>query len=244
MKIKIPQLILAGILGTTISSQGVTVTQALNLSTVDDGTLNSSTETWTTSVTGFNGTDSSFDLVITATALNSNTWSDNGSGGLAITGDGTNDARVDGTNEDATFSLSIANFMAGTSGYTVDNVDFGLVELTFAGTRAAGDSGTFSLLNGAAPSSTLTWAETDVGTDFTGDNGDDSFNLQLMNDTFGTGSRLTSFQHDIAGDTWSFSNIDIEYAFVPVPEPSSVALIGLGGFALALRRRRTSKSVN
>lgn len=238
MNKKIPQLVLAGMIGATISSQGVVVTEALELNTVDDGTLDESTETWTTTVTGFNGSDASFDLVITATASNSNTWSDSTTTSLAITGNGARNDRVDGTNEHATFSLGIENFNAGTSGYTVGNVDFGLVELTFTGTLQATDSGTFSLLNGAAPTSTLTWIETDVGMDFTGDNGDQSFNLQLMNDTFGSGSRLTSFQHDITNGIWSYSGMDIEYEFVPVPEPSSTALLSLGGLALALRRRR------
>ena len=179
--------------------------------------------------------------MITAVASGGNWNDDDGTTGMGIVG--TLDIRVDAAGENGAFSVAIGsgNFNAGTSGYVEANVDFGFVELLLNGAAATSDSGTFSSLNGAAPSSTLTWVEADAGSDFTGDNVDQSFNLQTVNNTYGTGTRLTSFSHDwatAANNAWRYNTVTVEHAFIPVPEPSSTALLGLGGLALILRRRK------
>lgn len=57
------------------------------------------------------------------------------------------------------------------------------------------------------------------------------------------GDSLTFFlvgSQNSSSDTrsWEFDNISISGTTIPVPEPSSTALLGLGGLALLLRRRK------
>ena len=230
MKNKIQHLILAGLLGTAIASQGAVIythTYLFGTASVDGGAFSSNTATYTQNFTNVGGTDVSFDLVLTAVA--SANWSAAGTG-IA----GGDNGRVD-PGESGTFSLSIANFNAGTSNYIEANVDFGL---TIHGlnndAKGASDSGTFTLINGVAPSSTLTWTDSNGGSDFTGHSG--NFNLPLMNETYGDGSNVTSFTHLGAGAAWRFNNQAIFYS---LPEPSSTALLGLGLSSLLLRRKRS-----
>jgi hypothetical protein len=58
-----------------------------------------------------------------------------------------------------------------------------------------------------------------------------------MNATYGDGGNVTSFTHlNPSTPNWSFLNQDIFYS---LPEPSSTALLGVGGLALMLRRKRS-----
>jgi len=57
-------------------------------------------------------------------------------------------------------------------------------------------------------------------------------NMQFVIGTFGaTGAGTLQRRSD-------FDNMQIDVTFTPVPEPSSTALLGLGGLALILRRRK------
>ena len=228
-KNKIQHLILAGLLGTTIASQGAVIythTYAFN-----DAAVNGlETATYTQNFINVGGTDVSFDLVLTAVAgdtAGSTSWSENGG---RIGG-----ARV-GQGESGAYSLSIANFNAGTSNYIEANVDFGLtVHRLASDSRSPTDQGTFTLINGVAPSSDLTWTDSNGGSDFTGHTV--TFDLDLMNDTYGDGENVTSFTHlNPSTPEWTFIDQAIFYA---LPEPSSTSLLGLGGLALMLRRKRS-----
>ena len=229
-KNKIQHLILAGLLGTAIASQGAVIYTHTYF--FNDASVNGlETATYTQSFTNVGGTDVSFDLVLTAVAGDTagpTTWSANGS---RIGGGRVNQ------NESGTFSLSIANFNAGTSNYIEANVDFGMTFHRLASdARGNTDQGTFTLINGVAPSSDLTWTDSNAGTAFVGEDFN-FFDLQLMNDTYGDGGNVTSFTHlNPSTASWSFSNQEIFYS---LPEPSSTALLGLGGLALMLRRKRS-----
>ncbi|MGB2266877.1 MAG: hypothetical protein ACPIB0_08585, partial [Akkermansiaceae bacterium] len=199
MKKKILHLTLTALFTTAMTSQGAVIfthTYTLGTSDVDGGTFGSDTHTWTQSFTNVGGTDVSFDLVMTV------------SGSAALGGGTTSMGIANGSvdsGESATFSMAIANFNAGTSNYTEDIVDFGFTAHNLStNARGSTDSGTFTLINGVAPSSTLTWTDANAGSDFTG-MGNSTFDLALMNTTYGDGSAVTSFTHEWAGASWSFS---------------------------------------
>ena len=228
-KNKIQHLILAGLLGTTIASQGAVIythTYGLNATDVDGGALDSATETWTHNVTNIDGSGVSFDLVLTV-AANGNLTSLSGMG--IFTGSGNNFVEP---GDSATFSLAIENLV----GIDVSKLYYAMtIHGLHTNAKGGTDSGTFTLINGVAPSSTLTWTDSNGGSDFTGHTG--SFNLPLMNAAYGDGSDVTSFTHAGAGAAWTFFSQGVEFAVVP--EPSSTALLGLGGLALMLRRKRS-----
>ncbi len=112
-----------------------------------------------------------------------------------------------------------------------------------AGTGDLTDGGT---LGTQLASQVVTWA---VGNDnessvFTLDNagvkalieaGD--FNLLLNSTTAGPGTDFLSITSD-SGTAARHAGLNIEYTVTAIPEPSSAALLGLGGLALILRRRK------
>jgi len=195
-------------------AQGAPVTLNYTMGTDADGAKDGTTDTmtWTKNVTDFNGTDASFDVVISGAAIGGNWFTSVGTMGI-----GDND--VD-SGEGGMFSVAIANFNAGTSGYVVGNVDFGFVNHTTARDTGATDSGTFTTLNGDTPSSTLTWVDAGgSGSGFTGDNNDGSFDLETMLVTYTdavAGDRLTSFTHVGAGGDFRFFTTSVEYDYAPI----------------------------
>lgn len=72
------------------------------------------------------------------------------------------------------------------------------------------------------------------GTDYSGDSGELEFDL--------AGSPAASFVYSTelseGGDESTTTLRYVDFQFSSVPEPSSTALLGLGGFAMMLRRRR------
>ena len=215
------------------AAHAATITIKPTNASADVGTLDSATETFTQNVTAFNGTDASFDLVLTAVAENG-VWIDiNDEPGIASDGDGNDNWDQAGENGD--FSVAIANFEAGTSGYTVANVDFGMLVFNVAASGGGADSGTFDLINGVGTA--FTWVDNNAGSDFTGMGvlGVGGFDLQGMNG----GVRVTSFSLNHAGGSgsaWRPNTLDIEYVFVP--EPATMSLLAMGGLGVLLRRRR------
>lgn len=140
--------------------------------------------------------------------------------------------RVQDWGGDGTVTSSIINIVAN-----------GIVEITGTGLSIGGDSfntvGTegitwFYSINGGTTSTYLGETElggpvaagTDVGNSF-------SSVAVTSGDTL-----LVGFTVNVngAGDGVEISALDVE--FTPVPEPSSSALLGLGGLALILRRRK------
>ena len=213
------------------AAQAATITIAPTDASADVGTLDSATETFTQNVSGFNGTDASFDLVVTAVAENGVWFDKNGS--LGITSTGENNENWDQAGENGDFTVTIANFVAGTSGYTVANVDFGMRLLTLAADGGNNDSGTFDLINGVGTA--FTWVDNNAGSGFTGMLVPGDFDLQVMNG----GVRVTSFSLNHAGGTsnaWRLDTLDIEYEFVP--EPATMSLLAMGGLGVLLKRRR------
>ena len=232
MKKTMSILAIAGlVLALAPAAQAATITIAFSNASADVGTLDSATETFTTSVAAFNGTDASFDLVVTAVAENG-TWIEQNSD-LGITWTGENNFNWDQDGENGDFTVTIANFVAGTSGYTVANVDFGMRLLTLDAAAADSDSGTFDLINGVETA--FTWVDNNAGSDFTGMLEPGNFDLQGMNG----GVRVTSFSLNHAGGSgsaWRPNTLDIEYVFVP--EPATMSLLAMGGLGVLLRRRR------
>jgi len=176
---------------------------------------------------------------ITITAAGTGSFS-NVSAGVGVTGGtGTQNARI-GLGEDITLTFSdfqggltaadirFTGFIAGVenSVFVVESGDvFSINGAALTGTDA-GD-GTTAFDGSTIDSSTLVFDNAplvfqnlDSG-GVVGLNGSDAFVLDLTTDA-GGGYRLQGVALDI----------------IPVPEPSSTALIGLGGLALIMRRRR------
>jgi len=131
------------------------------------------------------------------------------------------------TNEMITISFD--NVGIGASGGSAFTFD--IIDAADAGNNVSGTSGTYGSF--ADRSLAANWNEisfdpTDPGA-VAGNNTSRSFNYGGATGTFGLGEALK------AGGTISYT-YDIE--FTPVPEPSSAALLGLGGLALILRRRK------
>ena len=244
-KKRIPASSLAGsllavaglVLALAPAAQAAAITIAFSDASADDGTLDEATETFSQNVSGFNGTDASFDLVVTAVAENG-VWIDhNDTGDLGITLTGENNTQWDQAGENGDFTVAIANFVAGTSGYTEANVDFGMRLLTLNASSGNNDSGIFDLINGGATS--LTWQDGNGGSDFPG-MGENEFDLQVMNG----GLRVTSFSLNHTGTTsnsWRMDTLAIEYEFVVISEPAttlaitSITSLGDGNWELTLK---------
>ncbi|MEM7601940.1 MAG: PEP-CTERM sorting domain-containing protein [Verrucomicrobiota bacterium] len=210
------------------------ITVQLNDSNADDGSLDSSTELFRSSQSLSGAT---FDLLITAVAANG-VFNEGTSAELAITTLAGDSSNIDVSGEDASFSLLIDNFSSGSSGFVLGDLDFGFRTLELSAATAAADEGNFNMINGS--SSAFAWADGNGGSDFTGHLGTDAqFDLQAMN----AGNRVTSFSHLYVGGAWRYDNVDIEFNFTPIPEPTTlVGLLSLaiGGFLLSLRRKRVS----
>jgi len=70
------------------------------------------------------------------------------------------------------------------------------------------------------------------GTTYVGDNA-------TKNDPITFGSIVTDYTIEAtAGSNWRIESVDLQFSTAAVPEPSSAALLGLGGLALILRRRK------
>jgi hypothetical protein len=232
---KTKSIIIAGILGAAMSSQAATIfTESFTLGAGMATGSGTDTHTYSTTII-VDGSDASFDLVVTA--VGSDTWT-GALGSLGITG-GASSTLMD-PGESGAFSVTLDNWDAGTSAFVEADVDFGFGSQYMHNNAKGGtDSGTFTLLNGAAPSSTLTCIDSNGGSDFTGHT--TSFDLSIMNDTYGSvgvGDAVTSFTHVAAGAAWSFSSVTVEYSVVP--EPGTYALLGglLALGAVMVRRRR------
>jgi hypothetical protein len=249
MKTKIPHLILAGLFGTAIASQGaviVTVSDADfdpdagEFGTSDLGTLvrdinvvdGASPQTLQYTVTGLtiddDGTaNDSVTIAFSASTINSINSGENNSSQGFFSDSGSWLGAGDWTRMDFT-SISV-----NVSGGGFSAAEFlGFTELTvqLAGGGETGNNGSTDefTINGT------TYAD-DAG-DFAGGSdfaiaNDDFILLTAVEVATGTGTTAGTYRH-----------FDLNYQFsaTAVPEPSSTALLGLGGLALMLRRKRSA----
>ena len=228
MKTKIKHLILTGILGTALASQGATIT-VTDISPVQAtaGTVDG---------TGSTGTFST----VTTSALYHNylvsepgiDFGDSATYGLKLTG-----MTIDGiAGVDLTWDLTVTaggtgdiNIYQNSDTWTADTSPF--VHENEAVRVNSNETLTFSISNlavtapagyvGSASFASFDGIEFDVGTA----------------GVFTTATGVVS--HDGIGSNFRTRHLDISFdVTVAVPEPSSTALLGLGGVAFALRRRR------
>ena len=237
MKTKIPHLILAGLFGTAIASQG-----AATLINVDDannttggtatlGTLSLSTgvlsntnnATLGYTVTGLdldgiggNNDEVDINFLVSSSSGNINTRPlSGGTGPELATTDGANGSWLNGdsSNLEITFSDITANLNGGSNnGWAEFN---GFYELNLSNWTSAGEevniNGVLNTFDGGDTNPFAISGNT-LAIDLEPD-GESTTQFRLRN--------------------WSFS-------FSAVPEPSSTALLGLGGLALMLRRKRSA----
>jgi len=248
MKTKIPHLILAGLFGTAIASQGAVVVNVSDadfdpnigaFGTTDLGTFardqnvvdGPGPQTFQHTVSGLtiddDGTaNDSVQITFTATASSTiNSGVDNSNQGFFSVGSWLGAGqwtRMDFTDITVNVSgggFSAAEFLGFTNlqvqlsngGETGD--DGSTDEFTINGTTYAHDAGDFA-----------------GGSDFAIAN-DDFILLTGVEVATGAGTTSGTYRH-----------FDLNYQFsaTAVPEPSSTALLGLGGLALMLRRKRSA----
>ena len=248
MKTKIPHLILAGLLGTSITSQGATVLYQSDFTGADLNSAGLYTQ-------GFNG----YWTLDTA-----NDWADGvQTGSNARAGLYSNNSwTVDGTGYkgfqlDVTWrnSAAMARYSFGlvdedwTTSPNTDWLNQSPAGAYGIGFHTAGEAGADGLSsnNDAGTLTTLSTAQGDETTggalqtmSITVTDTTWSYSLNGAAATTGTHTFDTSRNYRFAAwsqraERSSITNITI----TAIPEPSSTALLGLGGLALALRRRRS-----
>lgn len=248
MKNKIPHLILAGLLGSTIASQAaITVgvsdadfdPNAGQFGTVSDGTLvrdanvvdGAGPQTLTYTVSGLtidsDGiANDSVTISFTATASgNINSGFNNASQGFFAVGSWLSAGQW--TRMDfASISLGLSS---GDPSYTASFDGFTELSVQLAGGGETGDDGSTDkfTVNGVTYADTNGAGEEPISSAIPINN-DDFILLTGVETATGTGTTGGTYRH-----------LDMNFQFTVVPEPSSTALLGLGGLALALRRRKS-----
>ncbi len=243
---KTTSLILAGIFGTAMASQGAWVIADYNFNTaVDADKLND------TALSG--AVDASvFDL---GAGLNNNTTQsiidnattyDDGGGGVQNSIFGEANAlgfdQSPGTLANAIIQNDYLEFsIAPEAGRSIDLGELSWVQYRWHNNRTLDEWGVFTSLDGFASTpgagdafetgkvSAAVGAWDDESVDFAGTTLTDADTLTIRLYVYGASQGQSSNSN---------SGFD-SFSLTAVPEPSSTALLGLGGLALALRRRRS-----
>lgn len=163
---------------------------------------------------GIGGTDDSIVVTIAIDALGGNFNINSGNIGIDGAADASN--RIDTLGQGVTFSLSGINVTLGNGGATSHTFDkFTRVEFTLYGVNdryeIIGTGSTDTASGNANPSDEV---------------------------TFDTPSESFTVKYATGGDGFRVRAIDFSVTVDVIPEPSSSALLGLGGLALILRRRK------
>ena len=246
MKTKIPHLMLACLFGATIASQG-----AATLINVDDanngtvaggfqsGTPSLGTLSISTQLAASNGSSAPMGYTITGLDLD-------GMGGtndsvvinfLVTSSNGTINARPTGTGSGDLGELATND--AGNNGSWLNSNNANL-EISFTDISAnlnGGSNNGWAAFNGFYELNLNSWG----GTDETNING--VFYDASLGDTTPfaiSGDTLAIDLEPDGASTTQFRLRDWSFSFSAVPEPSSTALLGLGGLALMLRRKRSA----
>ena len=226
MKTKIPHLILAGLLGSSAAHAATIAIDDANTARIVSDAQDGS------------GSSATTHTMFVGTKANGAGW--DGAGGIAFQMTGASAADLTAAN----FSISVVSIQ-GTPAYNVD-VYVNRVSPSSAflatdyevGTKIMDDfvttsdgAGNYSL-NGAGQTNLLNYLSTNWVEDdyvFITLKGSSLIMGQDANHNINFGGSIT---------TWAPGGTDAQLTITAVPEPSSAALIGLGGVALILRRRR------
>ena len=247
MKNKIPHLILTGLLGSSIASQAaITVSvsdadfdpNAGQFGVASDGTLvrdanvvdGAGPQTLTYTVSGLtidsDGiANDSVTISFSATASgNINSGVNNSNQGFFAVGswiDAGEFTRMDF----ASISLGLSSGATGAAEF----LGFTGVSVQLATNGETGDDGSTDkfTLNGTTYAHTPGAGEEAISSNIAINN-DDFILLTGVETASGAGTNGGSYRH-----------LDMDFSFSAVPEPSSTALLGLGGLVLALRRRKS-----
>jgi len=216
-------ILLALVATTGISQAALTAT---NLSFEDDGVSNTPLTGWTQTSLGSDALDAG-DF---RTAVDPDNWNPDSTAGthvLLLEGDNTNEfgtlgqALTTGTAEAGTYTFNIADAgVASFGGGTNATIQYGF---STDGTIAGFISGSNQTLTQGVELFDQNTGPFNGSVSYTADGTEGA--LHLLISTTGTDRHIATI-----GST----SLD----FVAVPEPSSTALLGLGGLALILRRRK------
>ena len=238
---KILALLISGVFATTMASQGACMitwnTQGVSTD-VANGILSLDELTTSTSHTYVNVCGDGYDIRVSGSALM-----------VASTGD----LNYTAPNSSINFEF----FQTGTTnpvvldGFAIDWLDLDSTEtmgvftaVDAAGTAITLDTSSSYFILGASVGTTDLDGANGVnpdGINSTANGGYNNFDISFITDF--SGLPIRSFSIDNTSGYIAPTSLTITDPIVivssPVPEPSSTALLGLGGFAFALRRRRS-----
>lgn len=226
MKTKIPHLILAGLLGASTAHAATITIDDANTARIVDYTQNGSGDSATTH-TMFVGTKD-----------NSNGW--DGAGGIAFQMTGASAADLTA----ADFSISVVS-ITGTPAYDVD-VYVNRVSSSSAFLASDYENGIkimddfVTKTDGVGNYSLDTTGQTNLFNYLSTNWVEDDYVLITLKGSSLPMGEDASHNINFGGSitTWAPGGTDAQLTITAVPEPSSTALLGLGGLSLMLRRKR------
>jgi len=133
---------------------------------------------------------------------------------------------IDLTNNNITFSSSVSN-LALASGYSIVDNTSGISTFTMFDNTDADDAGVITI-----DGTSTTWTDR---SEIPGNDG--NWNI-LTNIDPDNSYRYDTVEMTYTSGDYRITRMDSTFAFTSVPEPSSAALLGLGGLSLLARRKR------
>lgn len=228
MKVKIPYLILTGLFSATVASQGATVMTTLNQTDVE-ALVGSSSGNFNQAFSD-SGITVTLNFAFTATNGNFN----RSSARLGIDGS-VDEGNAGETSFDGAEALGLTVSFVSSS-VPLATLDFGVSNIAIYRSDLSPGTVSYEWVSSLGTAQVIA---TTLDAAATPDVGDATSNWDLLSGNYTATFREIESTGVETAPRFGTDGIEVTLNFTePVPEPSSTALIGLGGLALLLRRRK------